>query len=293
VLSRLYELLERGEWVQVKREAERLMMLPDLDSYALGRIYRVGGRACIGLSEFHAALKLFELGLPYALQAEDWDTIGFIRHDSAAVSLALGDTATARAQFEAYLMGLSTYSDARRMEGKAHYNLGLLYRQQKQYDLAVAAYRQALNCFVQRGATRDAADAHQNIAWLLLVRNRPDDARIHIDLAAGFQDRLPEDFRTEQLILLGYYYEARGELRTAAGYLEPILTGRMTATHRHMAAAHLVEARMCVRQGDWPKARVVLNQAVDDAITAKALHIVDQCVGLREQFQKELGEAAD
>lgn len=292
MLQRLFELLERGEWVQVKREAEQLMLLPDLDHYALGRIYRAGGRACLGLSEFPASVTLYELGLPYALQAKDWDTLGFIRHDLGAAYLFLGDTLKARKQFEAYLMDYPRYQEARRLEGNAHYNLGLLYRERKEYQLAAAAYRQALHCYVQRGEIRNGADCHQNIAWMLLIQRKADEAKAHIDLAAGFQEGLPQDFRTEQLVLSAFYHQVLGQVRTAADYLTPILESRVAATDEHRASAKWVQAQLLADQGQEAGALKALQESLDFAVSAKAVHLITLCRDLGEQFIKQFGEAA-
>lgn len=291
VLQRLYELLDRGEWVQVKREAERLMLLQDLDYFTLGRIFRAGGRACLYLSEYPAAEKLLELGLPYAFRAQDWDCIGFIRHDLGVAYLFRGETAKAREQFEAFLLGLARYQDSRRLEGKAHYNLGLLYRERKDYPLAVAAYRQALNCFVQRGETRNTAVCHQNIAWLLLIQGKADDAKVHVDLAAGFQDGLPPDFLTEQLVLSAFYHQVIGEFKPAMEYLSPILESRVVATDQHGASAKWVQAQLFADQGERDDARGALREALDFALSAKAAHLVSHA-DLSDKFKQQFGEAA-
>lgn len=293
VLRQLNELLERGEWVQVKREAEQLMLLPDLNLETLGRIYRAGARACIGLGEFHTAAKLLELGLPYALRSNDWDTVGFMRHDLGACCLVLGQKETARDQFVAYLYDLPHYREARCKEGKAHYNLGLLYRQHKNYDLAIAAYRQALHCFVERGETRDAGDCHQNIAWLHLVRRDPDAARIHIDLAATFLDHLPEDFRVEQLILMAFHHAVKEEFKPGLDYLQPILENRMGSSEVHLASARWVEAQIFAGQRRWEKAQASLDEAWRYALRTRSAHLINLCTDLREQIKKELGGAAD
>lgn len=289
VLHRLFDLLDRGEWVQVKREAEQLMLLPDLDYYHLGRIYQAGGRACIGLSEFHAAVKLLELGLPYALKARDWDSLGFMRHYLGACHMVLGYPTEAGDYLQAYLLDLPRYDEARRMEGRAHYNLGLLYRQRKEYGLAVAAYRQALYCFVEKGEVRNAADCHQNMAWMLLVQGKADEARIHIDLAGGFLEKLPDDFRTEQLIVLALYHTVMAEPKTAREYLSPILEGRVVASEAHLGSARWVEAKLLAAEGSHDRAKAVLEMAIQHSLLARAAHLINLCQSLKEEIPHQLG----
>jgi len=292
VLRQLFELLDRGEWVQVKREAERLMLLPDLDDGQLAWIYRAGGKACIGLSEFHAAAKLYELGMPYAFKAKEWDCLGFTRHEFGTTLLVLGNTNEAREHLEAYLLDLPRYLDSRRAEGRVHFNLGLLYRQRKEYHLAVAAYRQALHCFVERGEVRNAGDCHQNIAWMLLIQRKPEDARTHIDLASSYLEKLPDDFRTEQLILLALFHVIAGEYPLAGEYLLPILGGRLVAREEHLASASWVEANLHMAQRQLELARASLEKALTHALLARAAHLVNLCSDLKEQLMRETGEAA-
>jgi|GEM_PF-3532726 len=292
VLCHLYELLSRGEWVQVKREAEKLMLLPDLDHYALGRIYRAGARACIKLGENHACMKVAELGLPYAVRAQDWDSVGFLRHDLGCAHIFLGNTSPAREQFEAYLMDLPRFGESRRLEGFVHYNLGLLYRQQREYALAVAAYRQAVHCFNDRGLVRDTADCHQNIAWLFLVQKKPNEARIHIDLAAALQEEQPDDFAAEQLTLWAYYRNELRDNHTAAQYLQPILDGLQPSTDEKKASAWWVAAKIRLDQGQREGAKEAVEQARVYALAAKASHLLNLCFDLAALMQMPLGEAA-
>jgi len=237
----------------------------------MGQMYWAGGRACIGLREFHNAIALGELGLPYALKAKDWGTVGKLRLDVAGCFLAIGQTRDARAYYEAYLLDLPRHREARKYEGRAHYNLGLLYRQVRKYDLAGAAYRQALHCFVERGDTRDIGDTHQNVAWMHLMQRKPEEALTHIELAASYRDRLPADFETEQLVLLAFYHAAIGELKVARDYLEPVRGGSVPATEAHLACAKWVDAQVLARAGQWPKAQAALHEATDHALNTRGI----------------------
>jgi tetratricopeptide (TPR) repeat protein len=187
---------------------------------------------------------------------------------------------------------LPRLGESRRLEGFVHYNLGLLYRQQREYSLAIAAYRQALICFDQRGLVRDTADCHQNIAWLFLVQKKPEEARIHIDLAAALQEEQPDDFAAEQLTLWGFYRSELGEFQTAAQYLRPVLEGLQAATDEKKASAWWVEARILLAQEQRAGAQEALERAKAYAVTAKAAHLINLCTDMEALLETSLGGAA-
>lgn len=291
MLSRLDNLLLRREWVHLKREAEGLLRLPDLDEFTLGRLYRYLGRASIGLCQFDSSVQYFVVGLPYALNAGDWDTVGRIQMDLGGVYLVLGNRAEARRHLEEFLLHLPRYTDAAKFEAKAHYNLGLLYRQDRQYGLAVAAYKQALQCFLEIKEIRDAADTHQNIAWLLLLQGKPEEARIHINHGSSYQNA-PEDFATEQLILHGFLHCLLGDASTAMGYLTPVLEERVMVSGAHKASARWVAAQVLLQLRQIDEARRWVQEALSIALTAKEGHLVGLCVDLEARIRSQLAEKA-
>ena len=87
MLRRLEELLKQKEWVQLKREAEALLRLPDLDDYSLGRTYRYLGRASFGLRQFDLAAGYLEVGIPYSTRAGDWDGCWHRHYLASAVGI--------------------------------------------------------------------------------------------------------------------------------------------------------------------------------------------------------------
>lgn len=293
MLRRLDDLLNKREWIQLKREAESLLRLPDLDDYQLGRIYRALGRASIGLCQFSTSIQYFEVGLPYSTRVGDWDNAGYIQLDLGGAYLVLGNRKDARQYLEAYLMHLPSYTDARHFEGRAHFNLGLLYRQDKQYLLSIAAYKQALRCFLDRQALRDAADTHQNIAWLHLLLGNAKEARPHIQAAADFNEA-PEDFATEQLILQGLLHCVLGDLTTSVEYLTPVLDDKVSVAESHRSSARWVAAQVRLQQGDRDEAKRLVQEALSIAISAKETHLVGLCLDLEDRIRAvTAGETAE
>lgn len=277
MLKRLYQLMDRGEWVQLKREAEVMLSLPNLDDYSLGRIYRALGRACYGLSDYERARSIWEAGLPYALRAGDWDSVGLMEHNIAVSHMILGNDEAAEAGFEKFLLGLDKYHEARKLEGHTHYNLGLFYRQRRDYDSALAAYMQALHCYLQQGDDKSAGHTHQNMAWLLLLLRRVEEARVQITRAAGFLSRLSDDYHREQLILLGYFHLVLGDYAGSLGYLEPLLDEGAKVSRRHRATAKWALAELYAEQGHLDLARRSLREALCLAMEAKEMHLVSLC----------------
>lgn len=287
VLHRLDNLLAQKEWVQLRREAEGLLRLHGLDDRTLGRVYRAIGRACIGLCQFDHSVQYFEVGLPYALRACDFDTAGYIHMDLGGVHMVLGNRTEARQHLQNYLMHLPRYAEADRFEGRAHFNLGLLYRQDKQYDLAVAAYKQALRCFEQT-TEAEAVKAHQNIAWLLLVQGKGEEARTHICLGSSLDSS--GDFSSEQLVLQAFLHYVLGDTKTALGYLSPVLEERVKVSDGNRASARWVAAQISMQQKDHDTARRWLQEALSIALAAKETHLVGLCVDLETRMRGEMAE---
>lgn len=277
MLKQLYHLMDQGEWVQVKREAESLLQMTSPDDTTAGRIYRALGRANFGLSQYDAARRCFEVGLACASRAGDWDFVGYNQHNLAVCEMVLGNRKAAQTGFESFLFRLNRYQEARRLEGMTHYNLGLLYRQQRDYSLALAAYSQALHCFQRQGEHRNAGDTHQNIAWLLLLEQRSEEAREHIILAAAYSDKLPEDYHTEQLVLFGFFHLVLGDYAASMGYLNPVLENSVKVFPSHKAAATWVLAQLQAEQGQTELARRTLQEALTLAMATRETHLVSLC----------------
>ncbi len=291
MLRRLEELFKQKEWVQLKREAEALLRLPDLDDYSLGRIYRYLGRAAFGLRQFDLAAGYLEVGIPYSTRSSDWDGIGFMQLDLSGTHIILGNRHEARRSLEEFLLHLPRYTEARRHEGKAHYNLGWVYWQDRQYPLALAAYKQALRCFLDRQPMRDVADTHQNIAWLLLLLGNAQEAKKHIQTASMYQEA-PQDFATEQLILYAFNHCVAGDQDTAMGYLAPVLEGRAEVSEAHKACARWVAAQLRLHSKDLTGAKRLVHEALNIALAAKETHLVVLCVELEAKIREAVGEGA-
>ena len=208
--------------------------------------------------------------------------------DLGATHILLGNRQESRRCLQEFLIHLPRYSEARRHEGKAHFNLGWVYWQDKEYPLALAAYKQALRCFSDRQLQRDVADTHQNIAWLLLLLGDAKEARTHIQAASLYQEA-PEDFATEQLILYAFNHCILGDQETATDYLAPVLEGRVEVSDAHKASSRWVAAQLRLQSNDTRGAKRLVQEALSIAVAAKETHLVVLCVELEAKIRRAMG----
>jgi len=288
LLESLKRHLDRRQWLQAKQAAEALLLLPpgELTTLDLGQVYYGYGRASAWLQEHYAAIRLFELATRHALQARDWDTLGFSRAEAGIVSVFIGDLVTANEMFAAYYLDLSRYKDAKACEALVRYNNGLALRRQHRHGEAVVAYHMALNLFVERGRTADAAECHQNLAWLHLLDNKAVEALPHLECAQSHVDTLGQDYRIEMLVCWGLYHFVLREVGTSMEYLAEILSASPSGSTqagisaRHKSEASWIAGEIAILLDQAAKALILARWAQQEAIVAREPELMNRATGL-------------
>ena len=126
MLDALERHMARGEWLQAKQEAERLMLCRVLSSRDLAQIYGLSGKACVELGEYPQAIAVLKLACQYAEKAAEWDILGRARGNLGVAYLSVGDYDAAWECWRDFLSDLAHYTSARRFEGRIHFNIGLV-----------------------------------------------------------------------------------------------------------------------------------------------------------------------
>lgn len=190
-----------------------------------------------------------------------------------AVLTGLGDVAMLRGQYE---QAQSYYQNARNVDetAEAQVNLGHAYREDEQWEEAEAAYRQALEI------SSGFASAHEGLARLYKVRNKPDEALAQYQKAFS-SGRLSYGER-RQIALEALELDADNvDMRLSLGnfYLESnVYQGALVQYQAVLdqsaenVAAHIGIGRVHLERLDYDKALSAFQAALDaDPTTGQAI----------------------
>jgi tetratricopeptide (TPR) repeat protein len=293
-LADLEVYVRRGEFVKAQREAERLMLLPDLTPREMGRLFRLSGRARSESGDPYGGLKVLELAIPWALKAKDWDCAGKARAELGISWLLVGDIPNAIDNFRAYLLDLHRYDEAATYLGHVHYNLGIAYRYRKDYDQAVSHYREALEWFTQRGYTLQAGETLQNLTWLYCMKGDTVSADESLTLAETYARVCGPEFKVEQILcralLLKTQRQIQPALQLAQELLEP---GRPQCTTSQKAYAAWIVGSIALSVWNVENAWYFANLAIKHALNAKNVFAMSQASALRAEVYRRKQSAEE
>lgn len=294
MLDRLEEHLARREWVQLDREARRLSILEPLTVRQRGRVLQAWGRAKAGLNDPYAAVKLMERAMPLALKAKDWDCLGFLRADLGALYITIGDIEMGVDYLRGYLLDSQWYKEAEALYGKVRFNLAVGHKHRKRYDLAIGEYCEVIDWCTLRGHILEKAMAHQNLAWLLCVVGRQDEARINLEVADTYRERLSASFDAEQVCCWAYYHWSVGQVGCAINCVQEILLGRREGVDDyHRGQAALVGARVALRLNQEYPAKLLVSKATDFSAESGDPALASECAVVRTAIQEIWGASQE
>lgn len=288
-LASLETHLSRGEWLQAKREANRIWPFREsLSPKEQGRLYRGLARAVVGLGEdIYGVAKLLELALPKSLQGRDWDMLGTIRAELGTAYSLIGDWSASLEYFKAYHLDFERYADAKGLYGRVEYNAGVVSVRRREYEAAVCHYQQALSWSVERGLTLEAGEVHQNLAWVYCLLSRPQEALPHLECADTYRERLSPEYAAMQLVCRALYHYRIGEIRAAILGVEEILEeGRQGATPEHRGDAAWIGAQIALDVGHLDGARHFLNVVNDVMLDTEDWGLSAQVSALRKRLHE-------
>lgn len=291
-LARLEAHYAKREWLQLHREAARLLMMESLTDRERARVYRAWGRARAGLNQPHGAIEILNKAIPLALQVKDWDCLGYVRADLGSLYTTVGDIDLGVNSLLAYLLDFERYDAAREMYGKVHYNLALAFKYQRKYTQAAGCYEEAINWFTLRGDALMKAMSHQNLSWLYCTLGETATARQHLEVADTFREVLSPAYDAEQLCCWALYHWTVGAVGDAVDYVQEVLLAKrqgVDAHHRGQAAA--IGGNIAVLLGQEKWARQLLDLATACAVEAEDPPLGGQCSELRRAIQKRFGGA--
>jgi len=285
-LERLRQHLARGEYVQARREAERLIHTGDLSGSELLEAYRGAAKAHFYVQDVFAAVKLGERVLELATSTENWEYIGKARFDLGTFYLTLGDTHLARQHLTQFLAELDRYPEAADLEARAHHNLGFIFRQRREYDQALASHQKAVALFHRDQNPRLKMEALRGVIWCHLYAGDPTGAWPYIEqVAAYLRDNHDEGLSASLLTDLACYHRLMGDIKRSMDFCEEALVpGRPGVDDHVLATACVIAGENALDVGRTHEAGMFANLALDYALKAKHPFLMNRASALRRRL---------
>lgn len=295
-LARLEQLLVAGAHLQVRREAERLLLEGDMAVQEQGVLLRMACRACLALQDYYAAAKLGERAIERAREAGDADTLGRAHFYVGCAYTYIGDTHAAEQSLHAFLALAHEMTGIEEWEGSAYYNLSILQRQRKQWGAAIQTLERAARLYDERGQKAERAQAALDLAWCCLMLGATPLARPHLDYIAaylGAQDEPDESLAVDLICAKALLYRLEGDIATSSHLCQTIfLPGRQGVTSHHLGEAAWIMGENALDLGHLHEAHLFVNMALDHAARDNWPSLMNLAGDLRQRIATRMAAGA-
>jgi tetratricopeptide (TPR) repeat protein len=287
-LTKLRQHLAKSEYVQARREAERLVQMGELDDRDLVQANRAAALANYYLQEFFAAVNLGERALALATELQDWAAIGTLRYDLGEYYLKLGDLYLARQHLVQCLDEFHRYPESPALRARVYHNLGHVHRCRREYPSALAALQTAVELYGVQGNHRLRMETVRAIIWCYLEASDPDGALPYIDQVATYLQNNPDPaLSAGHLTDLAYYHRLKGNTKLSMDFCEEALVpGRPGVDDRILATACVITGENALDLGQHQEARMFASFALDYALKAKHPFLMNLASSLRRRIHE-------
>lgn len=295
-VDKLKQYVARGEYLRARREADRLIQTGDLAGADLIQVYRVAAYAHYYLQDVYGAAKLCERALDLAVEQGNAELTGRCRYDLGEIYLALGDLHLAREHLVQFLSGIDQYPALQPLEGKAHHNLALIFRQRREYDNALAAHHLAASLFQRDGNLRQMIEAIRGVIWCHLTMDEPQAAWPCIQQVSAYLQTHQDDRLTASLLTdLAYYYRLVGDTKRSMDFCEEALVpGRPGIDDHILATACAIAGENALDVQQYQEAGMFANLALDYALKARHPLLMNRATSLKRRIkEKDPSKAAE
>jgi tetratricopeptide (TPR) repeat protein len=294
-ISQLKELAAQGRYLQVDRDAQRLIASGDLNEMALAEAYLYGAIAKFRLQEFWGSLKLAEraMNIPAASQG----TVGMSALIAALNEIEIGDYALAISHLEMAMERVDSAGDLRRQEGVIHHNLALAYRAKRDWDKANMHYEFAAHVFSQKDEMALALECYRGAAWCYLTQGDAPRAEGLIAKIEAYVDSHPNvDPRWYTILLVDRAYAklCRGEPDEAIALCEEVCApGRVGVEDFLRTEASWIAGEAALVLGQLDQAALFADYTIEWALKVQWPAMMNRGNDLRRRVFSERGKAAD
>jgi tetratricopeptide (TPR) repeat protein len=287
--TELKRLLDRGEYVRAKREAEWLIHGGDLSGPDLARAHRGGALAHYRLKELFAATKLAERALEIASDAGHTDETGRALYDLGEYYLVIGDYHMALERLAQFLAVMAGAPSLCSLEAKARHNLGLIYRARRDWPAAIEEHRLAARLHAEVGNERASLESIRGIAWCYLQRHQPAAALPYIEEVQQRLAGLPEEHQLTASLLtdLALYHYQVGNATLSVEYCHEVLVPGRPGVDEHLrSTAYVIAGENAMDQGRRAEADLFASLAMDEALKAQHPFLMNRANDLRRRLMQ-------
>jgi|GEM_PF-1662339 len=288
-LTHLRGLIETRQWEKAWGEFQRLKDEGPPSAHLL----LMGSHAAFGMRDLFRARHLADQSLAAWNSSDPVKLLGLIRFHLGMVTRELGDTHVAMEQFQQFLSELFVkYPELSMAEGKAHFYLGLTYRQRRDLDASVESYRSAIACFRRDGLPTLLCAALHNLAWLFCHMNQPAEACECLEESDGLVST--HELRVHQLLGEAFLAAIEGKLSLATelcGRIFRMAERGETVLPDEQSQAAWIAAKVAMEQGNLDSAAALADIALTYATDAKDSRLINDASTLRRgiHLQRQAG----
>lgn len=292
-ISELKALAAQGRYLQVDRDAQRLIASGDLNESELAEAYLYGAIAKFRLQEFWGSLKLAERAIN--LPAASRETAGKAALVAAHSEIEIGDYAVAIGHLELALELLANSDELRRQEGIIHQNLALAYRARRDWDKANMHFEFAAHVFSSREEMVRALHCYRGAAWCFLTQADADRAELLLTRIEAYITEHPEvdpEWYIMQLIDQAYLRLVRGQADEAIVLCEEASApGRLGVDDELRCEASWIAGEAALLLGQLDQATLFADYTIEWALKAQWPAMMNRGNELRRRIFAERGWA--
>lgn len=265
--DRLTSLVRSGRYFGAAAEAHLLLAsLDDDDSSNKAHVHFWLAKAHMGMGKVHAAHHAFIIALECAKRCDDWTLIGRIRLDQGVNYRRMGDTHEAIRSLESFLDDLPVYPELEEFMGAVKHNLGLATRQNRELDLAIRNYEEAVAYSRQHKKVEWAIMSLQNLSWVLFETRRFAEAEDRLSQAAALITASAPGLQRNQILTTAYGSLMQGGITKAADACNDLLSDPENRRTDIEIWAFWISAECLRLTGELDKAHELAQQAQQAAI---------------------------
>lgn len=294
-ISELKVLAAQGRYLQVDRDAQRLIASGELDEVALAEVYLYGAIAKFRLQEFWGSLKMAEraMNIPAATKG----TVGMGALMAGLNEIEIGDYALAvdHLQMAMDLIMEADSEELRRQEGVIHYNLALAHRARRDWDKANMHFEFAAHVFSQKEDAERTLDSYREAAWCYLTQGDAAGAQSLIAKIEAYVQSHPNvDARWYLCLLVDRAYAklCQGEAAEAVALCEEVCApGRIAMEDELRTQATWIAGEAALLLGHYDQAAFFADFTIDLALKAQWPAMMNRGNDLRRRVFAERGQA--
>lgn len=288
-LVRLGQHLARGEYVQARREADRLIHTASLSPNDRAYAYRGGALAEYSLQNLFSALRWAEKAIELATVAENAGLIAALRLDLGEFCFSLGDYHRAHENLVECLAGLPFAPRDEALEAKALLTLGLVLRRRRDYVPALASLEEAAQLSERAGHFQRQVDTLRAMIAIHLETNHPTVARPLIERVSALLRENPDArLWASHLTDLALYHRLLGDISTSTDFCEEALVpGRPGVNDEVLAAASVIAGDNALDVGRYEEACQFASLALEHSLQAKQPYLLNRTAALRRRIHAQ------